>query len=68
VRVESPVGWSPLGRPQFQELLAPPPVRLEREPLHDEPVNRFQHQHLGQDELTLGGRLQLGSRLIAQTE
>ena len=33
-----------------------------------EPVHRFEHQHFGQHELALGGRLQLGGGLVAQPQ
>ena len=68
VRLESPVGRSPLSRAEPNELLAPAPVWPKRQPLHDEAVDRFQHQHLGQHELPFRGRLQLGSGFIAQAQ
>ncbi len=66
--LESPVGRRPLRLAQLQELAPPPIVRPEREPLHDEPVHRLQHEHFGQQELTLGRGLQLGGRLVPEAQ
>ena len=66
--LEPPVGRSALGLPQLEELTTPPAVGPERQPLHDEPVDRLQHQHLGQQELSLGRALQLRGGLVAEAQ
>ena len=54
--LEAPVGGCPLRLAQLEELAPPPVVGPEREPLHDEPVHRLQHEHFGQQELAFGRR------------
>ena len=64
--VEAPVDRRALCLAQLAELLPPAPIRPEREPLHDEPVHRLEHQHFGQHELAFARGLELGGGLVAQ--
>jgi hypothetical protein len=52
--------------PQLAELLPPAPVGPEREPLHDQAVHGFEHQHFGQHELAFARGLELGRRLVPE--
>src|SRR5918998_1049611 len=57
-----------LGCTQADELLPPSAVGPQRESLHDEPVDRFEHQDFGENELSLCGGLKLRGRFVPQAK
>ena len=62
------MGRRPLRLAQLEELTPPAAVGPEREPLHDQPVHRLEHEHFGQQELAFGGGLELGGGLVAEAQ
>ena len=66
--LEAPVRRRALRLAQLEELPSPLGVWPERQPLHDEPVHRLEHEHFGEEELAFGGGLQLRRRLIPEAQ
>ncbi len=66
--VEPPVGGLPLRLAQGPVLLAPTRERRQAQPSRDDAVHVLEEEHLGEQVLILGTRLQLAHRLVTDLE
>src|SRR5438046_2052269 len=68
IRIEPPMGRSPLRGARRAVLLTPPRERRQAQASRDDAVHVFEQQHLGEQVLSCRARLQLAHRLVADLE